>query len=129
MSCAGHSCTHAYRGLTFTPSLTRLCTWLGFSGALLSQTLVSSLRMANTLPRPHPPPFRVHQLGVDERGRWSRGILLWLTNRHSALLFFAPHFRVEIVLVTWAILNLIFPPYHHRLSDSMLSLKNQFHKA
>ena len=97
-----HTSCVILRELTFTPSLTRLCTWFGFSGALLSQMLVSSLRMANTLPRPHPP-FRVHRLGVDESDRWSRDILLWLTTRPSALTFFEPHFRVEIVLITWVI--------------------------
>ena len=41
-------------GLTFTPSLTRLWTWFGLRGALLSHMLVSSLLMPNTLPRPQP---------------------------------------------------------------------------
>lgn len=58
-------------GLTFTPSLTRLWTRLGLRGALLSHMLVSSLRMANTLPRPHPE-FR--RLGVEDSDRDKLGI-------------------------------------------------------
>lgn len=83
-------------GLTFTPSLTRLWTWFGLRGALLSQMLVSSLLMPNTLPRPHP----VLRWLVDEvNDRWRQ--VMWLQGRclHCTLILFELHLRLEAAVI------------------------------
>ena len=45
-----HVCVYKDGSLTWTPLLTRLWTWLGLRGALLSHTLLSSLRIPSTPP-------------------------------------------------------------------------------